>query len=121
MRSVVWSRSTSPGCAAARRGHEPARIIVPAHGPDEPRSGETKSLYPHYGWGMLKEAGVKDVKVRDGVVWYADHFAGLVAVSGAEDPGAHWQGSKGKGGYNNDDPSLGEGVLGGITGRTTSS
>jgi hypothetical protein len=85
---------------------------VPAHGPDEPRTGETKSLYPHYGWGMLKEAGIKDVKVRDGVVWYADHFAGLVAVSGADDPGAHWHGAKGQGGYNNDDPSLGEGVLG---------
>ena len=85
---------------------------VPAHGPDEPRSGETKSLYPHYGWGMLKEGGVKDVEVRDNVVWYADHFAGLVAVSGADDPGAHWQGAKGKGGYDNDDPALGDGVLG---------
>ena len=80
-------------------GYVPA---VPAHGPDEPTGQQAKSIFPHFGSGMLKEAGVIDARVSGGKVYYSDHFAGLVVVDGADDPGANWHGPNGKGAYNND-------------------
>lgn len=81
-------------------GYVPA---APAHGPDEaPINVDKKGILSHYGSGMLKEAGVMGVRVvPEGGgyrAYYTDHFAGLVVVSGAEDPGAHWR----NGAYNND-------------------
>ena len=82
-------------------GYLPA---VPAHGPDSPTTGQssTKSLFPHFGSGMLKEAGVVDVAVNGDRVYYSDHFAGLVVASGALDPQQNWHGPNGRDGYNND-------------------
>lgn len=81
-------------------GYVPA---VPAHGPDEPTGQQAKSIFPHFGFGMLKEAGVVDVRVDPGSneVYYSDHFAGLVVVDGADNPSA-WHGPNGQGAYNND-------------------
>jgi hypothetical protein len=72
------------------QGYAPA---VPAHGPDEPIGEQSKSLFPYFGVGMLKEAGVIDVEVdrTNDRVFYADHFAGLVALEGASTPAASWQ------------------------------
>ncbi|HKJ07818.1 MAG TPA: hypothetical protein VKA76_01895 [Gammaproteobacteria bacterium] len=66
-------------------GYVPA---VPAHGPDEPTGEQAKSIFPHFGSGMLKEAGVVDVRVDvdNQKVYYSDHFAGLVVVDNADDP-----------------------------------
>jgi hypothetical protein len=87
---------------------------VPAHGPDEPTQSDEGpgggSLYPHYGAGMLKEAGVVDVAVVGSQVYYTDHFAGLVVLDHAEDPALFWHGASAP--YDNDDPTLGDGVLG---------
>ncbi len=74
-------------------GYVPA---APAHGPDEPPINvDSNSILSHFGSGMLKEAGVMDVRVvPEGGgyrAYYTDHFAGLVVVSGAEDPGAKWR------------------------------
>ena len=84
---------------------------APAHGPDEPPINvDKKGILSHFGSGMLKEAGVMDVRVvPDGSggyrAFYTDHFAGLVVVSGAEDPGNNWR--NGLGGFNNDtDPRV---------------
>jgi len=91
-------------------GYVPA---VPANGPDTDEAfGDSESLYPHHGAGMLKEAGVVDVKVVDQQVWFADHFAGFLAVGDAATPELSWHGPDGAGAYDNDDPSLGDGVLG---------
>jgi hypothetical protein len=79
---------------------------VPAHGPDEPTGTQTRSLFPHFGSGMLKEAGVMDVRVvADSAgtgykAYYSDHFAGLVVVGGAENPQANWRNNGGP--YDND-------------------
>jgi len=85
-------------------GYVPA---APAHGPDEPPINvEKKGILSHFGSGMLKEAGVMDVRVVPDTTgggykaYYTDHFAGLVVVSGAEAPGTQWR--NGSGGYNND-------------------
>lgn len=86
---------------------------APAHGPEKPTGGgSTESLYPHYGSGKLVEAGMVDVAVDGDVVWASDHFAGLIAIEGASDPGGRWHGQNGVGAYDNDDPSLGDGILG---------
>lgn len=84
----------------------------PAHGPDEPTGSQSTSILSHFGSGMLEEAGVADVRVVADTsgggykAYFSDHFAGLVVVSGAEDPGAHWHGPAGQGHYNNDtDPT----------------
>ena len=86
-------------------GYVPA---VPAHGPDEPTGqGSSKSILSYHGAGMLKDAGVKDVHVVDESgtgagpyrAYYTDHFAGLVVVSGADNPAAHWK--NGGGNFNN--------------------
>ena len=75
-------------------GYVPA---APAHGPDEPPINvDKKGILSHFGSGMLKEAGVMDVRVvTDGAggyrAFYTDHFAGLVVVSGAENPAANWR------------------------------
>jgi len=101
---------------AAYLGYAPA---VPANGPDTPTGTDSKSLFPHFGSGMLKEAGAIDVKIKldgdDGVattgqVYYSDHFAGLVVMEDAQDPAANWKGPTCP--CDNDDPSLGDGVLG---------
>ncbi|MCM5570101.1 hypothetical protein M6I34_06240 [Burkholderiaceae bacterium FT117] len=68
---------------------------VPAHGAERPTGTQARSLFPHFGSGMLKEAGVVDVRVVADAgghkAYYSDHFAGLVVVEGAEDPGARWR------------------------------
>ena len=95
------SASTKPVYA----GYVPA---VPAHGPDEPPINvDKKGILSHFGSGMLKEAGVMDVRVVTDPTdsskyraYYTDHFAGLVVASGAEDPATKWK--NGGGSYNND-------------------
>ena len=91
-------------------GYVPAS---PAHGPDEPTgsgssgSGSTKSILSYHGAGMLKDAGVIDVRVVDESgtgtgpyrVYYTDHFAGLVVLSGADNPAANWKNAGGN--FNN--------------------
>ena len=70
-------------------GYAPA---VPAHGPDKPTGQQSKSLFPYFGAGMLKEAGCIGVAVDVGSnrVFYTDHFAGLVILAGADDPAGTW-------------------------------
>lgn len=86
-------------------GYVPA---VPAHGPDEPTGSQSQSILSHHGSGMLEEAGVASVRVvadpsgSGYKAYFSEHFAGLVVVSGAEDPAANWHGPAGKGAYNND-------------------
>lgn len=72
-------------------GYAPA---VPANGPDAPTGASSKSLFPHFGSGMLKEAGIIDVKVDvdNKRVFFSDHFAGLMAIGNADDPST-WHGS----------------------------
>lgn len=88
----------------AYAGYVPA---APAHGPKEPPINvDKKGILSHFGSGMLKEAGVMDVRVVEDTdagpgkfrAFYTDHFAGLVVVSGAEAPGAQWR----QGSYDND-------------------
>jgi len=89
-------------------GYVPA---VPAHGPDEPPINvDKKGILSHFGSGMLKEAGVMDVRVVPDPTaagkyraYYTDHFAGLVVVSGAEAPASQWK--NGGGNFNNDTDS----------------
>lgn len=82
---------------ASYLGYAPA---VPANGPDTPTGTSANSLFPHFGSGMLKEAGAIAVKVKlngpdgtatSGQVYYSDHFAGLVVMDGAENPAANWK------------------------------
>ncbi|HEX6550582.1 MAG TPA: hypothetical protein VF117_07905, partial [Gammaproteobacteria bacterium] len=107
-------------------GYVPA---PPAHGPDEPTGGgsgsgsgsgsssgggsASQSIMSHHGAGALAETGVQDVHVVADPIgngtydaYFSDHFAGLVVVSGAENPAAHWHGPRGKGAYNNDSNTL---------------
>jgi hypothetical protein len=87
-------------------GYAPA---VPANGPDEPTGAQSQSLYPYFGAGMLKEAGIVDVHVdiTGNRVFFSDHFAGLIAIPNANTPQT-WHGPNGIGGYNNDTmPPLG--------------
>ena len=93
---------TNPA-APKYEGYVPA---APAHGPDEPPINvDKKGILSHFGSGMLKEAGVMDVRVVPDAegggykAYYTDHFAGLVVVSGAEAPGNQWR--NGGGGFNN--------------------
>lgn len=83
---------------------------VPAHGPDTPTGHQSNSLFSHQGSGRLKESGVVSVRVVDTQVYYGDHFAGLAILNGADDPAANWHGPMAP--YDNDDPSLADGVLG---------
>jgi hypothetical protein len=74
-------------------GYVPA---PPAHGPDEPTTLK-RSILSHHGSGMLEEAGVVGVQVvpdANGTsykAYFTDHFAGLVVVSGAENPASQWK------------------------------
>jgi len=92
-----------------RLGYAPA---VPANGPDAPTGAQSKSLFPYFGAGMLKEAGIIDVKVDAAGkrVFFSDHFAGLVAIRDADDP-TQWFGTNAPGvPYDNDTlPGPGEG------------
>lgn len=96
--------NASPTVKPSYVGYVPA---APAHGPDEPPINvDKKGILSHFGSGMLKEAGVMDVRVvpdpDDSTkfrAYYTDHFAGLVVVSGAEAPGNQWK--NGQGGFNN--------------------
>ena len=91
-------------------GYVPA---APAHGPDEPPINvDSNSIMSHFGSGMLKEAGVMDVRVvsEEGGfrAYFTDHFAGLVVVSGAEAPATKWKNAGGtgpNGTFNNDGDS----------------
>jgi hypothetical protein len=87
---------TNPA-AIAYEGYVPA---VPANGPDEPPINvENRGILSHSGSGMLKEAGVMDVRVVPDpngapgayLAYYTDHFAGLVVASGAQSPGNNWR------------------------------
>lgn len=71
-------------------GYAPA---VPAHGPDESTGEQSQSLFPYFGAGMLKEAGAVDViaDAANNRVFYSDHFAGLVALEGADDPAQNFR------------------------------
>lgn len=91
--AVDVTTSASPVYA----GYVPA---APAHGPNEPPVNvDKKGILSHFGSGMLKEAGVMDVRVvpdtdaADGKfrAFYTDHFAGLVVVSGADAPATQWR------------------------------
>lgn len=94
--AVDLTDSASP----AYQGYVPA---APAHGPDEPPVNvDKKGILSHFGSGMLKEAGVMDVRVVPTTVggnqyraYYTDHFAGLVVVSGAEAPTTQWRNAGG--------------------------
>jgi hypothetical protein len=86
---------TNPA-APVYAGYVPA---APAHGPDEPPINvDKKGILSHFGSGMLKEAGVMDVRVvpdpadaNKYQAYFTDHFAGVVVVSGAEDPANNWK------------------------------
>ncbi len=79
-------------------GYVPA---APAHGPDAPTGEQSQSLFPYFGVGMLKEAGVVDVKVDtvNKKVYYTDHFTGLMVLDSADDQ-SKWHGANAP--YNND-------------------
>jgi hypothetical protein len=82
--------------APVYQGYVPA---APAHGPDEPPINvDSKGILSHFGSGMLKEAGVMDVRVVPDPTtagkfraYFTDHFAGMVVVEGAEDPALEWK------------------------------
>ena len=116
---VTGYKTATPGTFldldGQRQGYAPA---VPANGPDAPTGAQSKSLFPYFGAGMLKEAGIVDVKVDvDGNrVFFSDHFAGLVAINDAANP-QNWHGPGGLEAYGNDtlpgaggggDPVLGD-------------
>ena len=103
---------------------------MPANGPDAPTGAQSKSLFPYFGAGMLKEAGIVDVKVdvASNTVFFSDHFAGLVAIGPADNPrsctgadsasrtcvGSTWNGTGGSdtGGSFDNDPLNGPGGAG---------
>lgn len=84
----------SDPAAPQYEGYVPA---APAHGPDEaPINVDKKGILSHFGSGMLKEAGVMDVRVIDVGggeyrAYFTDHFAGLVVAGGAENPAGQWR------------------------------
>ena len=107
---VTGYQGAGPGqgsLQASYLGYAPA---IPAHGPESPSGSQSRSLYPYHGAGMLKEAGVVDVAVDGTDVYYTDHFAGLVVLENAHQPDSQWHGQAAP--YDNDDPKLGDGVLG---------
>ncbi len=77
---------------------------LPAHGPDAQTGEQSKSLFPYFGAGMLKEAGVVDVKVNAATneVYFSDHFAGLMVIGNADDPATNWK----AGTFDNDDNNI---------------
>ncbi|MFC2057917.1 hypothetical protein ACFLR6_03160, partial [Campylobacterota bacterium] len=80
---------TNPFLDAEYLGYVPG---VPAHGPDSQTGEQSQSLFPYFGVGMLKEAGIVDVKVDSGTknVYFSDHFAGLMAIGNADNPAPNW-------------------------------
>jgi hypothetical protein len=80
-------------------GYVPA---IPAHGPDDRVIGGSDSVFSRQGAGMLKDAGVADVKVdkTSDKVFYTDHFGGLMVVNNAGDPVNTWHGPNAP--YDND-------------------
>ena len=88
-------------------GYVPA---VPGPGPRAAVGPLAARLLPQDDADALACAGVNDVAVRDGVLWYADFHAGLVALAGAAAPERLWR--DGQRYYDNDDPTLGAGLLG---------
>ncbi|WP_373028411.1 hypothetical protein [Sulfurovum sp.] len=72
-------------------GYVPA---IPAHGPDDRLIGGSDSVFSRQGAGMLKDAGVADVKVdtASDKVFYTDHFGGLMVVNDATNPDSTWHG-----------------------------
>ncbi|MDE2418563.1 MAG: hypothetical protein KGN32_12235, partial [Burkholderiales bacterium] len=106
---LVAVNVTNPA-APVYEGYVPA---APAHGPDEPPVNvNKKGILSHFGSGMLKEAGIMDVRVIPDAdagagkfrAYYTDHFAGLVVVKGAEAPSTNWKNAGGPvgGSWNND-------------------
>lgn len=81
--------TTGNSLEATYVGYAPA---VPAHGPDEFIGTHSTSIFPHFGAGMLKEAGVIDVTVAGRNAYFTDHFAGLVMLGGARNPAKYWKG-----------------------------
>ena len=77
---------------------------LPAHGPDVQTGEQSQSLFPYFGAGMLKEAGVIDVKVNAETkeVYFSDHFAGLLVIGNADDPATNWK----AGTFDNDDNNI---------------
>jgi len=82
-------------------GYVPA---IPAHGPEERMIGGSDSVFSRQGAGMLKDAGITDVKVdtTSDKVFYTDHFGGLMVVNDATNPETSWHGPDGLGAYDND-------------------
>jgi len=87
----------SAPAAITYQGYVPA---VSANGTDEaPVNVDNRGILSHSGSGMLKEAGVMDVRVVPDpngapgayLAYYTDHFAGVVVASGAESPATNWQ------------------------------
>lgn len=103
---VAVDVTPDPGTSAINptyAGYVPA---APAHGPDEPPVNvEKKGILSHFGSGMLKDAGVMDVRVVEDTdagagklrAFYTDHFAGLVVATGSEDPKTNWKNTGGSG------------------------
>jgi hypothetical protein len=81
---------------------------LPAHGPDSQTGEQSQSLFPYFGVGMLKEAGIVDVKVNANAneVYFSDHFAGLMVIGNANNPADNWN----NGSTNNDNDT--DGILG---------
>lgn len=80
-------------------GYVPA---IPAHGPEDIIIGGSDSVFSRAGAGMLKDAGVADVKVdtASDKVFYTDHFGGLMVVDKAGTPDVDWHGPNAP--YDND-------------------
>lgn len=103
---VTGFQDASPGAGfleGTYLGYAPA---VPAHGSDEFIGDHNESLFPHFGAGMLKEAGVVDVTVVGNYAYFTDHFAGLAVIAGAHDPAVRWRGAAAP--YDNDDEVPGD-------------
>lgn len=66
---------------------------LPAHGPDAETGEQSQSLFPYFGVGMLKEAGIVDAKVdrASNNVYFSDHFAGLMVIGNADKPETNWK------------------------------
>ncbi|MHB8789595.1 MAG: PKD domain-containing protein [Desulfobulbaceae bacterium] len=80
-------------------GYFPA---VPANGPEDTGS-QPASLLPYEGAGMLKEAGVRAVRVQGDTLFLTDHFAGLVLLGQATHPET-WRGANAP--YSNDSNTI---------------
>jgi len=103
--------TTTNGCMNTGKylGYVPA---MPVKGPEDRvignqgGQGGSGTLFSRAGSGMLKDAGVVDVKVDVAVdptkVFFTDHFGGLMAVDNAGTPDTDWHGPDGLYQYDND-------------------